>query len=343
MYDQTAQVSKYRKAGGVRPRYGKRAQGGAEQIRLVQLLVCLVLFLTVFIGKGIFPTKLLQVRDNILAVLSSDTDFRAAFSSLGESLGAEEGSLLGKLGGFCVEVFGGEEIPQEEEPSVASVPQLTGLMTAESQFFSTSPDSQALSAHYFVSNAPMEGLQTARAQEMEVEMPPEVPEEPEAAAAVGTVLLKSDYDGQEPPEKYTMDQLSLGALETVAPVLGRLNSGYGYRDHPIDGQYQFHGGVDIGGQTGDPIRAFAAGTVEYIGEDNSYGLYLQIDHGNGVKSFYAHCSAIYVSKGQTVALGEEIAAVGSTGSATGPHLHLELKCNGIHVDPAYYLEFLTDQ
>jgi murein DD-endopeptidase MepM/ murein hydrolase activator NlpD len=137
-----------------------------------------------------------------------------------------------------------------------------------------------------------------------------------------------------------MDQLSLGDLDTTLPILGHLNSEYGYRDHPINGTYQFHGGVDIGGQSGDSIGAFAAGTVEYIGEDDSYGLYLQIDHGNGVKSFYAHCKKLCVSKGQTVSAGEKVAEVGSTGSATGPHLHFELKYNKLHLNPAYYLEFL---
>ena len=91
---------------------------------------------------------------------------------------------------------------------------------------------------------------------------------------------------------------------------------------------------------GDPIAAFAAGTVEYIGEDDSYGLYLQLDHGNGVKSFYAHCSKIVVSKGQTVELGEKVAEVGSTGDSTGPHLHLEMKYNSTHLNPAYYVDFL---
>ena len=76
-----------------------------------------------------------------------------------------------------------------------------------------------------------------------------------------------------------------------------------------------------------------------IGEDPTY---LQIDHGNGVKSFYAHCSKLCVSQGQTVAAGETVALVGSTGVSTGPHLHLEIKCNGVHVDPAYYVTFLTD-
>ncbi len=123
-------------------------------------------------------------------------------------------------------------------------------------------------------------------------------------------------------------------------MLGHISSGYGYRDHPINGNYQFHGGVDIGANMGDPIQAFASGTVEYTGEDDSYGLYFQIDHGNGVKSFYAHCSTVLVRKGQAVSIGDTVALVGSTGTATGPHLHLELSCVSLHVNPIYYIEYL---
>lgn len=170
--------------------------------------------------------------------------------------------------------------------------------------------------------------------------PAQVQEEP-AAPAVGTVILRANYTGPALPENYTMDQISLGELQMVTPLLGHLRSTYGYRDHPVDGEYKFHNGVDIGGQEGDAIGAFADGTVDYIGKNDTHGLYLQLDHGNGIKSFYAHCSKLCVSKGQLVAAGEKVAEVGSTGVATGPHLHLELKWNGLHLDPSYYVEFLS--
>ena len=158
---------------------------------------------------------------------------------------------------------------------------------------------------------------------------------------MGTVILRANYTGPALPENYTMDQISLGELQMVTPLLGHLRSTYGYRDHPVDGEYKFHNGVDIGGQEGDAIGAFADGTVDYIGKNDTHGLYLQLDHGNGIKSFYAHCSKLCVSKGQLVAAGEKVAEVGSTGVATGPHLHLELKWNGLHLDPSYYVEFLS--
>ena len=126
----------------------------------------------------------------------------------------------------------------------------------------------------------------------------------------------------------------------MSPVVGSLNSGFGYREHPIKGNVCFHGGADISAKEGAPIGAFADGVVEYVGEDDSYGRYLQLDHGNGIKSFYAHCQTLCAEKGQQVLAGETIATVGATGTATGPHLHLELKCCGVRVDPAYYVDLL---
>jgi len=346
MYDQTAQRSGHRKdfrfSGGTSGRRTpKTGSGRQERLRLLQLLVCLVLFLTVFIGKGVFPSKLIQIRDDVLTMIGSDTDFQAAFFQLGESL-AGEGTVFDKLGDFCVEVFGTQ--PLEPEGS-APVPALTSLMQTERRFLSENPDSRSLSQHFFEAGGRSSALVLPQWKERQPEQTaPEVPEQAPAAVAVaGAILLKSNYSGEPLPANYTMDQLSLGNLETVTPVLGHIRSDYGYRDHPINGKYQFHGGLDIGGQNGDPIKAFAAGTVEYVGQDDSYGLYMQLDHGNGVKSFYAHCSRVTVTKGQKVGLGEKIGEVGSSGAATGPHLHLELKYNKTHLNPIYYVEYLANQ
>jgi murein DD-endopeptidase MepM/ murein hydrolase activator NlpD len=356
MYRQTTQGHNEKKgrstASQTRRKTGRgQTHDKLEQVRQAQLLVCVVLFLAVWIGNGVFPTQLSQVRDRMSTLISSNTDFRAAFSSLGESF-FRGGNILGTLETFCVEVFGADTWSGEESEPV-SAPQLTSLFHNESQFLSADPDSQEMAEHYFSSNRNAALLvlrQEQQAIELEYDTDAEIAPEPvsetaaadDFVAAVGTLIEKSDYSGQPLPDRYTMDHLSLGDLETITPVLGRLNSVYGYRDHPINGNYQFHGGVDIGGQTGDTIQAFAAGTVDYVGEDASYGLYLQLDHGNGIKSFYAHCSKICVSAGQSVTLGEKIAEVGSSGSATGPHLHLELKYDGTHLDPSYYIEVRSD-
>lgn len=347
MYSQSTQaMSRRRSVYSYRAAPARNRQSPSqERVRLLQLMVCLALFLAIFLWKGVFPQKLAQVRDDLLALITTDLDFREALSGLGESM-AEGDTVLSDLGAFCVEVFGADRREKPVKPIDFTYPAPTeDMLDGELRFLSQGMDVAACTAHYvdldryglaavpLAEGAPVEEVPQAE---------PVPPEDPPAVPAAGTVIMASDYSGDELPDNYTMDQLSLGGLDTVTPVVGRLNSEYGYRDHPISGRYLFHGGVDIGGKKGDPVAAFAAGTVEYIGENNSYGLYLQIDHGNGVKSFYAHCSKILVSKGQTVALGEKVAEVGSTGESTGPHLHLELKYDKMHLNPAYYVEFLEE-
>ena len=290
-----------------------------------------------------FPGRLTRLRSEILTLISSDYDFRSGLADLGKSM-MGSGTVLEDLGEFCIRVFGAAPVQEPEPAESVSVlpPKPASVLAEELDFLSQSPDALARTKHY--ASPEKLGLTISPpATEPAGSEPAILPEEPASVPAAGTVILYSDYSGEPLPNNYTMDQISLGELDTALPVLGHLNSAYGYRDHPIDGRYQFHGGVDIGGQKGDPIASFAAGTVEYIGEDDSYGLYLQIDHGNGVKSFYAHCSTLEVSKGQQVAKGETIARVGSSGSATGPHLHLELKYGKMHLNPAYYVDFLEEK
>ena len=253
--------------------------------------------------------------------------------------------MFGRLEDFCVEVFGVEDTSESLADENSSAPALTSLSTMDTGFLSGSPDEREITDHLLYQNAYRLPISIPVQENVlpEEEKTESTNTAPPAVATAGTLILKSDYDGEALPNNYTMDQLSLGELETVTPVLGYINSEYGYRSHPISGAHQFHGGVDISGNDGDPISAFASGTVEYVGEDDSYGLYLQLDHGNGVKSFYAHCSTVCVSKGQTVELGEKIAEIGSSGMATGPHLHLELKYNKMHLNPIYYISYFSDQ
>lgn len=117
------------------------------------------------------------------------------------------------------------------------------------------------------------------------------------------------------------------------PVAGRISSGWGYRT-----QFEkFHYGLDIAAPTGTPITATCAGTVEFAGWKNGYGYCVFLDHGNGLKTAYGHASKLYVQRGQSVEAGQKIAAVGSTGFSTGPHVHLEVRINGRLVDPATVL------
>ena len=123
---------------------------------------------------------------------------------------------------------------------------------------------------------------------------------------------------------------SLG-ISLIRPVNGTITSRFGRRS---GGQ---HTGLDIANSTGTPIQAVANGTVIYAGYKGSYGRMVVIAHNDSVQTYYAHCSRLYVSVGQTVNQGDVIAAVGSTGNSTGPHLHLEIRVNGVAKNPQNYL------
>jgi murein DD-endopeptidase MepM/ murein hydrolase activator NlpD len=113
----------------------------------------------------------------------------------------------------------------------------------------------------------------------------------------------------------------------------RVTSGFAMRMHPILNQWRAHKGVDYGAPTGTPVRAVGNGTVESAGWQNGYGNVVQIGHGNGRTTVYAHLSRIDVRKGQRVDQGDRVGAVGATGWATGPHLHFEFKLNGEQQNP----------
>ncbi|MCB9540622.1 MAG: peptidoglycan DD-metalloendopeptidase family protein [Myxococcales bacterium] len=117
------------------------------------------------------------------------------------------------------------------------------------------------------------------------------------------------------------------------PVRGRVSSGFGERVHPITGDTRPHHGLDIAAPAGTPIRAARAGKVTFAGERGGYGNLVEIDHGDGTRSRYAHASTLLVEAGQAVRRGELIAEVGSTGDSTGPHLHFEVRRGDEPIDP----------
>ncbi|MYJ36896.1 MAG: peptidoglycan DD-metalloendopeptidase family protein [Acidimicrobiaceae bacterium] len=129
-----------------------------------------------------------------------------------------------------------------------------------------------------------------------------------------------------------------GPFELVAwPADGEKTSGFGPRVHPIFGTVRQHNGIDLGGDTGDRVRAARSGEVILAGQRGGFGNTIVIYHGLGYSTLYAHLSRIEVSEGQNVQSGDRIGAIGSTGWSTGPHLHFELRIDGKAVDPTPYL------
>ncbi len=121
---------------------------------------------------------------------------------------------------------------------------------------------------------------------------------------------------------------------SVLPVTGRITSRYGERSSL---RRSTHTGLDIACTTGTDIKVVSNGTVTFSGKKGSYGNLIIVDHGNGVETWYGHCSKLYAKVGDTVNAGDVIAAVGSTGNSTGPHLHFEIRINGECVNPQNYV------
>lgn len=138
-----------------------------------------------------------------------------------------------------------------------------------------------------------------------------------------------------------MDALERGlqALPQVLPAsLQYISSGFGYRSDPFTGAGAFHAGLDFRGPVGAPIYAAAKGTVSFAGIRQGYGNCVEISHGNGLLTRYAHMSAFRAHVGEQVEAGAVIGAIGSTGRSTGPHLHFEVRINDRPVNPRPFLE-----
>jgi murein DD-endopeptidase MepM/ murein hydrolase activator NlpD len=133
---------------------------------------------------------------------------------------------------------------------------------------------------------------------------------------------------------YGADGRSLRRSFLASPMeFSRITSGFAMRFHPLQQRWRKHLGVDYAAPTGTPVRTVADGVVSFSGWQNGYGKTIEIDHGNGKGTLYAHLSRQDVRKGSRVQQGQRIGAVGSTGWSTGPHLHFEFRVNGTHQDP----------
>lgn len=128
-----------------------------------------------------------------------------------------------------------------------------------------------------------------------------------------------------------------GVFAWPVPNYTRISSDYGNRMHPILGVQKFHSGIDLAAPSGSAILAAADGEVVAAAYNASMGNYVMINHGDSIFTIYMHCSALYVSQGTSVTKGQSIAAVGSTGRSTGPHLHFSVRVGGNYVSPWSYL------
>lgn len=145
-----------------------------------------------------------------------------------------------------------------------------------------------------------------------------------------------------PDEITSFSPFTVTGKFTVPVDYKRVSSNFGYRENPVTKAYGFHSGIDLAAPEGTPIYAAYAGSVSEVGYSAVRGNYIVLEHGNGVRTVYCHCSTILAEKGANLKSGEVIAAVGATGQTTGPHLHFEIWLGTTRCNPAWVLEVYAD-
>jgi murein DD-endopeptidase MepM/ murein hydrolase activator NlpD len=129
----------------------------------------------------------------------------------------------------------------------------------------------------------------------------------------------------------------VNVIPSIWPVDGRLMGGFGGRTDPFSGEGAYHTGVDLSAPTGTPVHATADGRVQFVGFYHGYGRLVVVNHGNNYETYYAHLSRAEVMEGQEIRRGEALGRVGSSGRATGPHLHYEVRIGSTPVNPYRFL------
>lgn len=186
------------------------------------------------------------------------------------------------------------------------------------------------------------GSEAAKEVSAPAAIPAEEPAEKEKAAPAEAAAAEPAPAGTEPtdardyPERAAVGQRVLGFAH-AAPLSGEITSSFGWREHPVTGTESFHYGIDIAAEEGAEVRCFADGAVGVVGESTELGRYVTVSHDNGFTTLYAHLKRAAVSSGESVKLGQRLGEAGSTGNATGPHLHFEIHDGEDYLDPIYYI------
>lgn len=150
--------------------------------------------------------------------------------------------------------------------------------------------------------------------------------------------VSATYDGKlDIPTNVRLDKIEFGSDFSKPLDSAKVTSLFDYRVNPVTGRYVFHTGIDLGAAQGANIYAMLGGRVVRAKYDSGYGYFVVLEHSNGIRTLYAHCSRLKVKAGETVEKGQVIALVGSTGNSTGPHLHLEFRKNNQRYDPEWVI------
>jgi len=273
-----------------------------ETRELFRMVVSGGLFVLLVFVKILLPEQAAQIRGTLYQAMEQNVDVQAVFSAIGSAFSGAE-----KPKDAFREVYQAVFAPDESQSIQKTAVNIAGSTQALKElgtYIVPRTDNDAESA--------VEQMQT-------------------------DTLRYVLYSEENLPENVSMEQIVLG-FDYSTPLSGAVSSGFGFREHPTEGEGRFHYGIDLAADTGTEISCFADGIVTATGESSSYGKYCIVWHEREYSTLYAHCSRITISSGAQVKRGEKIAEVGETGMATGPHLHFELQKGQTYLNPVYYVE-----
>ncbi len=322
---------------------------------IIILLLCAV--------RLCFPEEANRIRDSIVPAISRDANIHEDFIAIGQAISGELGSVS-----VWERLTNTRKAELKASPSKA-VEDKTPLIRAdasdgfplskmvrqnlkgfeafanlpvEEPTASVSPEASTdkpviLESPAAQSQAPSAGLASAPIAPETAPVENSIPVSNQSTKVETFLQEQSAFSDYAIPANVSYDAPTM-PFNFSDPSATTVTSGFGYRDHPIDSKVKFHYGTDLGAYDGDPITAFASGTVLSAQELTGYGLTVMLDHGSGFQTLYAHCSQILVKQGDSVKCGDKIALVGHSGKVTGPHLHFEIIYNGKYLNPEFYLQ-----
>ncbi len=299
-------------------------------------------YLEALLESGSFAEMLKQV-DYMASLMKYDREkldeyqqMQVEIQNAEETIRQDKADLETLQGQLTEEKQAVDLLMQEKEQQLSGIQQ--GLTEAEQN---AQQYEQSIEAENQLIQEMLAAEEAARKAEEERRQQEELKKQQEAASGNTSDNQKADSSdqgtGAGSSNVKTDTSYSGGVFTWPCPSSHRITSGFGYRTSPTAGASTYHQGYDIGAASGAAIVAAADGVVTTTGYSNVLGYYVIVSHGGGLFTVYEHCSSILVSRGQSVSRGATIAKVGSTGVATGPHLHFGVQLNGKYVDPGNYL------
>ncbi len=338
---------------------GTRLQAAAAALVALLLIAWLATMASVAIGQLISTRDRLALLDREAKVASAEsrvTAYRSDLDKVAQDLQRRQGFLeqvtQASLGSLPDDSKAGETVSNSNEqasqtvnkvsmsvPEAANLARIEARQLAFVEGLTRLADRRAQRAMASIRRAGLDP--NAMLASLDDRSAQGGPLQALATSANGSIDPRFERLGASLARMNLLERGLAGIPRFLPASLEFISSGFGYRSDPFTGSGAFHAGLDFRGPVGAPIYAAAKGVVSFAGQKAGYGNCIEIDHGNGLMTRYAHMSAFRARQGQTVRPGDVIGAIGSTGRSTGPHLHFEVRLHDQPVNPRPFLEAAT--